>query len=98
MHKIVRLERVEKIVALHSALLAAHFSHMSQRGTDSSIKLTRFGPRARETQREPHVSALLPKKAKKNFFPVVSLNGGFGFLWGGGEGGEGGGGGGVAAF
>lgn len=81
MHKIVRLERVEKIVAELSASLAAHFSHMSQHGTDGSIKTNHFGPRAQETQRELHVSALLPKKTpqknKKNFFPVVSLNGVF---------------------
>lgn len=65
MYKIVRLERVEKIVAELSALLAAHFSHMSQHGTDGSIKMNRFGPQAQETQQELHVSALLPKKQNK---------------------------------
>lgn len=51
-----------KIAPVLSALLAAHFSHMSQHGTDGSIKTNRFGPRAREAQRELHVSASLPKK------------------------------------
>lgn len=64
-------------MAALSALLAAHFSHMSQYGTNGSIKTNRFGPGAQETQRELHVSASVPKKNKKNFFPVVSLNGGF---------------------
>lgn len=67
MHKIVHLERLEKIVAVLSALLAAHFSHMSQRGMDGSIKMNRFGPRARETQQELHVSAPLPKKTHEEF-------------------------------